>query len=131
VVLTSKLIDGTFPDYQRVIPTGNDKDTDGRLPELCPGRRPGVDDLSRAWPGGQARDCRRSDDADGEQSGFRQATEELAVDYDRDPMEIGFNAKYLLDITNQLSGSDAVFMLADPGSRRWCATPPATMRSTC
>ena len=36
--------------------------------------------------------------------------------YDRDPLEIGFNAKYLLDITNQLSGSDAVFMLADPGS---------------
>ena len=44
------------------------------------------------------------------------ATEELAVSYDRDPLEIGFNAKYLLDITNQLSGSDAVFMLADPGS---------------
>ena len=34
VVLTSKLIDGTFPDYQRVIPTGNDKKLDHRPPEL-------------------------------------------------------------------------------------------------
>jgi DNA polymerase-3 subunit beta len=33
------------------------------------------------------------------------ATEELAVGYERDPIEIGFNAKYLLDITNQLSGN--------------------------
>ena len=44
------------------------------------------------------------------------ATEELAVGYDADPLEIGFNAKYLLDITNQLSGTEAVFLLADPGS---------------
>ena len=44
------------------------------------------------------------------------ATEELAVGYDSDPLEIGFNAKYLLDITAQLSGTDAVFMLADAGS---------------
>jgi DNA polymerase-3 subunit beta len=44
------------------------------------------------------------------------ATEEVAVGYDNDPMEIGFNAKYLLDITAQLSGDDAIFMLADAGS---------------
>ncbi len=36
--------------------------------------------------------------------------------YDSDPMEIGFNAKYLLDITAQLSGEDAIFLLADAGS---------------
>ena len=44
------------------------------------------------------------------------ATEELAVGYESDDLEIGFNARYLLDITGQLSGEDAVFMLADPGS---------------
>jgi len=44
------------------------------------------------------------------------ATDELAADYDADPLDIGFNSKYLLDITSQLSGSDAVFMLADAGS---------------
>ena len=36
--------------------------------------------------------------------------------YDYDPMEIGFNARYLLDITSQLTGTDAIFMLADAGS---------------
>jgi DNA polymerase-3 subunit beta len=44
------------------------------------------------------------------------ATEELAADYGSDGIEIGFNAKYLLDITSQLTGTDAIFMLADPGS---------------
>ncbi len=40
----------------------------------------------------------------------------MAVGYENDPMEIGFNAKYLLDITAQLSGEDAIFLLADAGS---------------
>ena len=44
------------------------------------------------------------------------ATEELVVDYQNEPLEIGFNAKYLLDITNQFSGAEAVFMFADSGS---------------
>ena len=44
------------------------------------------------------------------------ATEELAADYSSDPLEIGFNAKYLLDVAAQLSGSEAKFMLADAGS---------------
>jgi len=44
------------------------------------------------------------------------ATEELAVGYDADPMEIGFNARYLLDIAGQLEGDEARFLLADSGS---------------
>lgn len=44
------------------------------------------------------------------------ATEELPVGYDSDDLEIGFNARYLLDVTSQLSGEEAVFVLADPGS---------------
>ena len=44
------------------------------------------------------------------------ATEELAADYTADPIEIGFNAKYLLDVAAQLSGTEARFMLADAGS---------------
>jgi DNA polymerase-3 subunit beta len=44
------------------------------------------------------------------------ATEELAADYSSDPIEIGFNARYLLDVAAQLSGGDAEFMLADAGS---------------
>jgi len=44
------------------------------------------------------------------------ATEELAVEYSSGPIEVGFNANYLLDITRQLDGEQAQFLLADPGS---------------
>ncbi|WP_099865875.1 DNA polymerase III subunit beta [Pararhizobium haloflavum] len=116
VVLTSKLIDGTFPDYQRVIPTGNDKE----LTIDCQSFAQAVDRVSTiSSERGRAVKLAISDGqlvltVNNPDSGS--ATEELAVGYEHDPIEIGFNAKYLLDITNQLSGSEAVFMLADPGS---------------
>jgi len=44
------------------------------------------------------------------------ATEELPVEYGFDPLEIGFNARYLLDISGQLESGTAEFQLADPGS---------------
>ena len=44
------------------------------------------------------------------------ATEELEVDYQADPLDIGFNSRYLLDIAAQIEGEVAVLKLADPGS---------------
>ena len=44
------------------------------------------------------------------------AEEEISAGYESDPLDIGFNSRYLLDITNQLSASETSFMLADPGS---------------
>ena len=44
------------------------------------------------------------------------ATEEIEVEYDADPIDIGFNSRYLLDIAGQLDGEVAVLRLADPGS---------------
>ena len=116
VVMTSKLIDGTFPDYQRVFPSGNDK----KLSLDCAVFSQAVDRVSTiSSERGRAVKLALSDGqltltVNNPDSGT--ATEELAVGYDDDPIDIGFNAKYLLDITNQLSGSDAVFLLADPGS---------------
>ena len=43
------------------------------------------------------------------------ATEEIGVDYNSSPLEIGFNANYLLDIASQLESETAHFQLADPG----------------
>ena len=116
VVLTSKLIDGTFPDYQRVIPTGNDK-------QLVIDRQSfsaAVDRVSTI-SSERGRAVKMSI-ADGQvtlavnnpDSGS--AVEELAADYSADPIEIGFNARYLLDVAAQLTGSEAKFMLADAGS---------------
>ncbi len=116
VLLTSKLIDGTFPDYQRVIPTGNDKE----LKIDCAPFASAVDRVSTiSSERGRAVKLTLSDGlltltVNNPDSGS--ATEELPVGYQNEPLEIGFNAKYLLDITGQLSGSEAVFHLADPGS---------------
>ena len=44
------------------------------------------------------------------------ATEELEAEYDSDPLDIGFNSRYLLDIASQIEGETAVLKLADPGS---------------
>lgn len=116
VVLTSKLIDGTFPDYQRVIPTGNDK-------QLTLDRQTFASAVDRVSTISSERGrAVKLSIAEGQvtlavnnpDSGS--AVEEVAADYSADPIEIGFNAKYLLDVAAQLSGSEAKFMLADAGS---------------
>ncbi len=116
VVLTSKLIDGTFPDYNRVIPSGNDK-------ELSIDRAvfsAAVDRVSTiSSDRGRAVKLSLSEGqlvltVNNPDSGS--AEEELAVGYSSDPLDIGFNSRYLLDITSQLTGEETSFMLADPGS---------------
>ncbi len=116
VVLTSKLIDGTFPDYQRVIPTGNDK-------KLIIDRQSFAAAVDRVSTISSERGrAVKLAIADGQvtltvnnpDSGS--AVEEIPADYEADPIEIGFNAKYLLDVAGQLSGSEVRFMLADAGS---------------
>ncbi len=116
VVLTSKLIDGTFPDYARVIPSGNDK----RLTIECAQFREAVDRVSTiSSERGRAVKLALTDgkltlSVTNPDSGS--ATEEIEVDYDSAPLDIGFNARYLLDITAQLDSDTALFKLADPGS---------------
>jgi DNA polymerase III subunit beta len=116
VVLTSKLIDGTFPDYQRVIPNGNDKSLVVERDEFARA----VDRVSTiSSERGRAvklalNDGRLTLSVNNPDSGS--ATEELEVDYEASPLDIGFNARYLLDITGQLDGDTALFRLADPGS---------------
>ncbi|RBP08204.1 DNA polymerase-3 subunit beta [Roseiarcus fermentans] len=116
VVLTTKLIDGTFPDYQRVIPVGNDKrlvvDKDpfekavDRVSTLSSERGRAIK-LSVA-------EGRMTLSVNNPDSGS--ASEEIEVDYDSTPIDIGFNARYLLDILGQLAGDTALIVMADPGS---------------
>jgi DNA polymerase-3 subunit beta len=116
VVLTSKLIDGTFPDYGRVIPVGNDK-------ELVVDKKDfeaSVDRVSTV-SSERGRAVKLSISAGklllsvtNPDSGS--ATEELEIEYGSDPIEIGFNSRYLLDIAAQIEGEVAVLKLADAGS---------------
>jgi DNA polymerase III subunit beta len=116
VVLTSKLIDGTFPDYGRVIPQSNDKELKVDKAEFAEA----VDRVSTiSSERGRAVKLAVSEGrmvltVINPDSGS--ATEEIAVDYDDEALEIGFNARYLLDITGQLTTETAVFRLADSGS---------------
>ena len=115
IVLTSKLIDGTFPDYQRVIPEGNDKivEVDAKLLTSAVDRVSTISDgKSRAVKialNGKLMTLSASSAESGS------ATEEVEVNGDTD-IEIGFNAKYLLDITSQIEGEGCRFTLADAAS---------------
>ncbi|HVZ90580.1 MAG TPA: DNA polymerase III subunit beta, partial [Rhizomicrobium sp.] len=104
--LTSKLIDGTFPDYQRVIPTSNDKVLSVESREFAQS----VDrvstisaDKTRAVKLNISKDKVTLSVVNPE-SGT--ATEELGATYSASPIEIGFNARYLLDITGQIEGKE-------------------------
>ncbi len=115
-VLTSKLIDGTFPDYDRVIPTGNDRILEVNCKEFAEA----VDRVSTISTE-KSRAVKLSIErnsltlsATSPENGT--ATEELEVRYTAGPLEIGFNSRYLLDIADQIEGEGARFAMADAGS---------------
>ncbi|GGK24489.1 DNA polymerase III subunit beta [Salinarimonas ramus] len=116
VILTSKLIDGTFPDYQRVIPAGNDKSlvVDRDLFAKAVDRVSTISSERGRAVKLAIGDGRVTLSVNNPDSGS--ATEEIEVEYEASPLDIGFNARYLLDITSQLDGDTALFKLADPGS---------------
>ena len=116
VVLTSKLIDGTFPDYSRVIPTANDK-----LLKVDPKLfYSGVDrvatiatEKTRAVKIGLDHD-RVTLSVTSPDNGT--AAEELAAEYRAEGLEIGFNANYLKDILGQIDADSVELHLADAGA---------------
>lgn len=116
MVMTSKLIDGTFPDYERVIPGGNDKTVklDRDAFALAVDRVSAISQeksraVKLALTAGQLVVSANSPD-------HGSADEELEVDYSGDGLEIGFNARYLLDIAQQLEGGTANIALSDSTS---------------
>ncbi|MCH8081267.1 MAG: DNA polymerase III subunit beta [Proteobacteria bacterium] len=115
-VLTSKLIDGTFPDYKRVIPTANEKklSVDGHVLAEAVDRVSTIStERTRSVKLSLGKDTMVLS-VNSPESGT--ATEEVSVSYSAEPMEIGFNARYLLDILHQIEGDTVNMELADSAS---------------
>jgi DNA polymerase-3 subunit beta len=113
--LTSKLIDGTFPDYLRVIPQHNDKILQVEREEFARS----IDRVATiSSERGRAVKFSLGDDRltlSVHNPDAGQAVEEMGVDYTAAPLEIGFNARYLLDIIGQMEADAVMLKFADPG----------------
>ncbi len=115
ITLTSKVIDGTFPDYTRVIPQGNTRKLEVDAADFARA----VDRVATV-SSERSRAVKLQLDEDrlilsvnAPDSGAAQ--EELAVAYSDERLEIGFNAKYLLEIASQVDRENAVFMFNSSG----------------
>jgi DNA polymerase-3 subunit beta len=115
LTLTSKVIDGAFPDYTRVIPVGNTRRLEVDAAEFASA----VDRVATV-SSERSRAVKLALDEDrlilsvnAPDSGA--ATEELAVAYGAEPLEIGFNAKYLTEIAGQVDRENAVFLFNGSG----------------
>ena len=115
-VLTSKLIDGSFPDYQRVIPKNNNrvmvvdtkpfKEAVDRVATVSAERSRSVK-LSVS-PGKLMLAVSHSESGQG--------AEDIEANYDSEPLEIGFNAKYLLDVAGQIESEETRIEFNDAAS---------------
>jgi DNA polymerase-3 subunit beta len=117
VVLLSKLIEGTFPDYERVTPKNNDKQMSVDRNAFAVA----VDRVSTIASdrGGKAVKLSATNgllELSVNNPDHGTANEELPVDFETDGFEIGFNARYLLDIIAQIRSENAIFLFNDAGS---------------
>jgi DNA polymerase-3 subunit beta len=115
LTLSSKLIDGTFPDYERVIPTGNERVLcvdSGEAKQAVARVATISNEKARAVKLAMTENLltlsATSGDAD-------TATDEVEVEYSAAPMEIGFNSRYLTEILDQIADT-AEFAMADAAS---------------
>ncbi len=113
---TSKLVDGKFPDYERVLPKGGDKivlgdrnelrQAFGRTAILSNEKFRGVRLLLSS---GQLTIVANNPEQE-------EAEEQVAVEYGGDSLEIGFNVSYLQDVTSVLSSDNIKMILSDSNS---------------
>jgi DNA polymerase-3 subunit beta len=114
--LISKLIDGSFPDYQRVIPKDN-----RRILIIDNRDFAAAVDRVATVSAERSRSVKLSLAADRvtlsvSHSEAGQGDEEVEANFRGDPMEIGFNAKYLLDVAQQIEGVNVQIEFNDPAS---------------
>ena len=113
ITVTSKLIDGTFPDYERVIPVGNDKVMECRAKTFASAvdRVATISTEKTRAIKMVLHDSTATLSVTSPDAGS--AVEDIEVKFSGAPIEIGYNSRYLLDIVQQIQGEDARFVMAD------------------
>ena len=123
IELVSKVVDGKFPDYNRVIPSGHPKQLELSRPDL-------LQALQRAaiLSNEKFRGVRLVLGADQlkiicTNSEQEEAEEEMEIGYKGDPLDIGFNITYLLDVLHNLSADRVILALGDANSSALVTMP--------
>ncbi len=114
--LTSKLVDGKFPDYERVLPKGGDNILLGNREELKQafGRTAILSNEKYRGVRLTLADGLLTIVANNPEQ--EEAEEQVVVDYSGDNIEIGFNVSYLQDVTNVLNTENIKLTLSDANS---------------
>lgn len=123
VDLTTKVIDGKFPDYQRVIPTNYEKEITLDRDELQRALQRAAILSNEKFRGVRwmlTKDSLRISCSNNEQE---EAQEELEVKFGGDPLDVGFNVTYLLDVLNNIPPGNVVCSFGDANSSMLVTLP--------
>jgi DNA polymerase-3 subunit beta len=114
--IISKVIDGTFPDYTKVIPSNNDKTFTTNNDEL----KRAIDRVSAVAINEETKSkaIKLSIESNKillsvDSLSKGSANEEIDIEYDKEKVEIGFNSKYLVDICNEIDGDEVCISILD------------------
>ena len=113
---TSKLVDGKFPNYQRVLPASPDKIVLGSRQDLRQAFSRTAILSNEKYRGVRLKLDENMLDIVASNPEQEEAEETVAVEYQGDGLEIGFNVSYLLDVLGVLSGEKVRLSLSDPNS---------------
>ena len=113
---TSKLVDGKFPDYERVLPRSPDKLVQGSRLELRQAFTRTAILSNEKYRGVRLKLSPDSLEIVANNPEQEQAEEQVPVNYNGEALEIGFNVGYLLDVLGVLTGQEVRFSLSDPNS---------------
>lgn len=123
VELVSKVVDGKFPDFNRVIPVGHGKHVEMERAELLSALQRAAILSNEKFRGVRvvlATDTLKIICTNSEQE---EAEEELAIDYKGDPLDIGFNITYLVDALSNLTVPRVKFAFGDANSSALVTMP--------
>ena len=113
---TSKLVDGAYPDYDRVLPKGGDKEVVGDRAELKQAFSRAAILSNEKYRGVRILLSNGSVKMVANNPEQEEAEEEVSVNYSGDDLEIGFNVSYLLDVLNVISGPEVRITLSNSNS---------------